>query len=270
MPNHWSQGLRRSSRILRALVTTYYAYMLEYRAELLFWIFSGTLPFILMGAWIEAAQTGRFGFSSQQFAQYYLAAFVARQMNFIWVIWEFEKEVNQGLLSPRLLQPIDPAWHHFISHVTERMVRLPMVAILVGIFFALYPSSFWIPSLGQVLGFAVAVSLAFCLRFLIQYTFAMAAFWLEKAVAIENVWFFLYLLGSGILAPLEVFPLEVRSAIEWTPFPYLIHFPATLLMGLPVNWGKALLVLGLWSGAFWVLNRWLWRKGLRRYSGMGA
>lgn len=260
----------RSGRVLRALGTTYYAYMLEYRAELLLWALSGLVPFILMGAWIQAAQSGQFSLSSIQFAQYYLAAFIARQMNVVWVIWEFEKEVNQGNLSSKLLQPIDPVWHHFVSHLAERCVRLPMIGLLVAIFFLLYPQSFWIPSLGNFCAFVGITLLAFCLRFLIQYTFAMAAFWMEKAAALEQAWFFIYLLGSGVLAPLEVFPPVVRSIVEWTPFPYLIHFPAALLMGLPVNWGQGLLAIGFWSGFFYSLNRFLWNRGLKIYSGMGA
>jgi ABC-2 type transport system permease protein len=28
--------------------------------------------------------------------------------------------------------------------------------------------------------------------------------------------------------------------------------------------------MGLWGLVFLVINRWLWRRGLRQYSGMGA
>ena len=31
------------------MLSVYYAYMVEYRAELLFWVLSGTFPLILMG-----------------------------------------------------------------------------------------------------------------------------------------------------------------------------------------------------------------------------
>ena len=56
----------------------------------------------------------------------------------------------------------------------------------------------------------------------------------------------------------------------WTPFPYMIHFPASILIGLPVNVGRGLLIMLDWIIIFWFLNRWLWRKGLKQYSGMGA
>ncbi len=189
--------MTKSIKIAKTLLVTYYAYMLEYRAELFLWALSGALPFILMGVWMQAAETGQFGLNSIDFARYFLAAFIVRQTNVVWVIWEFEKEVVQGRLSNRLLQPLDPVWHHFASHVSERFARLPFVCGLALLFFALYPQSFWLPSLGRFLLFLLVVVLAFCLRFLIQYTFALFAFWLERASAIEQFWFLIYLFLSG-------------------------------------------------------------------------
>lgn len=257
-------------RVIKTFLVTYYAYMLEYRAELFLWALSGSLPFILMGIWMKAAQTGQFGLRPVDFARYFLAAFIVRQSNVVWVIWEFEKEVIEGKLSPRLLQPIDPVWHHFLSHISERLARLPFIFGLILLFFALYPHSFWLPSLGNFLLFILVIFLAFCLRFLIQYTFAMFAFWIERAAALEQFWFLVYLFLSGIIAPLEVYPESIRNVVLWTPFPYLVHFPASILIGLPVDLGRGLLVMLSWGAAFFVLNRWLWRRGLKQYSGMGA
>jgi ABC-2 type transport system permease protein len=73
-----------------------------------------------------------------------------------------------------------------------------------------------------------------------------------------------------MIAPLDVFPETVRDVILWTPFPYLVYFPAALLTDLPVHIGQGLLVISVWGILFFFLNRWLWRRGLRHYSGMGA
>ncbi|MEO0537103.1 MAG: ABC-2 family transporter protein [Cyanobacteria bacterium P01_A01_bin.123] len=256
--------------VARTLLSVYYAYMVEYRAELLFWVLSGTFPLILMGIWTEAARSGQFGLSPTEFVRYFLAVFMVRQFTVVWVVWEFEREVLQGKLSPLLLQPIDPVWRHFFSHVAERFARLPFAMILIGFFLWLYPDARWMPSLkGWGLGLG-AIALSFCLRFLMQYTLAMLAFWTERASAIEQFFFLLYLFLSGMIAPLEMFPEAVRAVVLWTPFPYMIYFPASVLVGLPVDLGQGLLTIGLWGAVFFGINRWLWRKGLRQYSGMGA
>jgi ABC-2 type transport system permease protein len=252
------------------LFSVYYAYMLEYRSELILWVLSGSLPIILMGVWIQAAQGGNFGLTAVDFARYFFAVFLTRQITVVWVIFEFEKEVVEGKLSPRLLQPIDPVWHHLFSHLAERFARLPFVFLLFGLFFILYPQAFWLPSFTNLCLFLIAIVLVFLLRFAIQYTFAMFAFWTERATAIENFWFLFFLFLSGMIAPLEVFPPAVKEIVFLTPFPYLINFPASILVGMPVDIVKGFVGIFSWLIIFIVVNRCLWRAGLKRYSGMGA
>lgn len=264
------RSLRRALTITRTLLSVYYAYMVEYRAELMFWVLSGSLPLILLGVWTEAAQGGDFALSSADFARYFLAVFLTRQLTVVWVIWDVEKEVVQGKLSFRLLQPLDPGWHHFAGHAAERLARIPFIAVLIALFFGLYPEALWMPSPTRLLLFAVAVTLAFCLRFLAQYTFAMFAFWIERAVAIERFWFLFYLFLSGMAAPLAMFPPAIAQIAMWTPFPYLIYFPVAVLLELDTPVAQGFGAMLIWLLLFGITNRYLWRKGLQRYSGMGA
>jgi ABC-2 type transport system permease protein len=254
----------------KVFLSVYYAYMVEYRAELILWVLANSLPLIMMGVWTQAAAGGGFSLFAIDFARYFICVFLIRQITIVWVVWEFEKEVVEGKLSPRLLQPIDPVWHHVAGHLAERLARMPFTIALMALFFVLYPQSFWVPSGVEVVLAIAAIMIAFILRFLIQYTFAMFAFWTERATAIEQFWFLFYLFLSGMIAPLNVFPEGVKAIVMWTPFPYLIYFPASLLVGLPVNVGQGFGVMLAWSLLFWIINRWLWRRGLRHYSGMGA
>jgi ABC-2 type transport system permease protein len=260
-------------KILRKILTllsVYYAYMVEYRAELILWVLAGALPIILMGVWIQAAQGGEFALTPADFARYFITVFFVRQVTVVWVIWEFEKEIVEGKLSSRLLQPLDPVWRHVAAHLSERVARLPFALLLVFLFFTLYPQAVWLPSWWQLLLFSIACILSFILRFVIQYTFAMFAFWTERASALENFWFLFYLFLSGLIAPLDVFPATVRTVVMFTPFPYLIHFPVSLLVGLPVDVAGGFLAILAWIFIFFAVNRLLWLGGLKHYSGMGA
>lgn len=257
-------------RKITTFLTVYYAYMLEYRAELLLWVLANSLPLIMMGVWSQAATEGQFSLTALDFARYFISVFIVRQFTIVWVIWDFEREIVEGKLSPRLLQPIDPVWHHVAGHISERLARLPFSAGLVILFFVLYPQAFWWPSpLGLVWG-CLATALAFILRFIIQYTFAIFAFWVERATAIEQLWFLFYLFLSGMIAPLDLFPQAVQAVVVWTPFPYLIYFPVSLLIGLPTPIAKGFGIMLAWCVLGLVMNRWLWRRGIKHYSGMGA
>jgi ABC-2 type transport system permease protein len=252
------------------LLSVYYAYMLEYRSELILWVLAGSLPIIMMGIWVEAAQGGQFGLKPVDFSRYFFAVFLARQMSVVWVIYDFEKEVIEGKLSPKLLQPLDPVWHHVANHLGERAARMPFIFLVSILFFVIYPEAFWLPSIANLLLFILAALMAFALRFIIQYTFAMFAFWTERATALENLWYLFFLFLSGLIAPLDVFPESVRNVVMFTPFPYIINFPASILAGIPVDITRGFLSILSWFFIFLGANRFLWRMGLKRYSGMGA
>lgn len=257
-------------RKARVLAATSYAHMLEYRAEIVLWMLAGLFPFILMGVWSKASAGGSFVYDDLQFSRYFTAVFIVRQLTVVWVIWEFETLVVEGRLSPYLLQPIDPVWRHVAGHITERLARAPFMLALLALFFLCRPEVFWLPSLRSAVLGSLFIGVAFALRFLIQYTFAMLAFWTERASALQGLWFLLYLFLSGLAAPLAVYPDWARRIADATPFPYLIDLPARFLAGLPAEvWPGAGIVAAWMLGAL-ALNRFLWRRGLRRYSGMGA
>lgn len=253
-----------------ALLSVSYAYMLAYRAELVLWALANSLPFILMGAWTKAADSGAFALSSIEFARYFLAVFIVRQLTVVWVIWEFEWDVVKGRLSSQLLMPLDPIWRHLAAHVAERAARLPFSALIIVGFFVLYPSALWLPSARDIALALSFVVFAFLLRFAMQYALAMLAFWTERASSVEQVWMLFYLFLSGLIAPLEVFPEAVRDVAMLTPFPYVVYFPVRLLLGGDVDvWGGLAIMLA-WTAAFFLLQRVLWRAGVARYSAMGA
>ena len=86
-------SFQRALTIARILLSVYYAYMMEYRAELVLWVLSGTFPLIFMGLWAQAAQSGHFSLAPRELIQYFLSVFLVRQFTVVWVIWEFEREL---------------------------------------------------------------------------------------------------------------------------------------------------------------------------------
>ncbi|MEX0776263.1 MAG: ABC-2 family transporter protein [Phycisphaeraceae bacterium] len=261
----------------RVLLSVYLAYMSEYRAELFLWALAGLLPFVMMGIWMQASAAAGDAMSMTplDMQRYFLAVFIIRQMTVVWVIWEFEFHVVSGRLSPYLLQPLDPAWRFIAQHICDQIIRVPFAMLLVVVFFVLYPQALWMPDPLAVLQAAVLIALAFAARFLMQYSLATGCFWFERIGGMEQLLFMAYLFLSGLVAPLERFPEAVRTFALWTPFPYMVYVPAQLLTGIRtpgfhVSFMQGLLVMVGWVAVFFVINRWLWRRGLRNYSAMGA
>lgn len=259
-------------RLARALFAHAFATMTEYRAEITIWVVSGSLPLVMMALWIGMAADGPVGgYGAADFAAYFLLVFFVRQMTGAWVVWELDRAIRLGELSPRLLRPLDPMWQDVADHAAEKLVRLPIIGlpVLAGLWWAearlaLEPAA--------LLGFVALVFGAAALRFFQQYAFSLLAFWTDQAVGLERVFFSLMLVFSGSLAPLDLYPEAVRAVIPYTPFPYLVDVPVQVLLGRIEGAAlvQALVVQAVWVALF-VLLRWgLWRAGLRRYAAVGA
>jgi ABC-2 type transport system permease protein len=271
--------MRHWLRVTGVLLSSQYALMLEYRAEIVLWALSGVLPLIMLGVWSGAGAAADLGLSPQQLGRYFIAAFVVRQFTVVWVIHVFEEDNLQGRLSPYLLQPLQPLWRYLCSHLAEQATRLPIVAGILALLMLLQPGGFAPPSAGALLLGVLAIQLAFLVRFLLQSLITMLCFWSERAAALDRLLMIPYLFLSGLVAPIESFPEGVRTFALATPFPWLMAFPAGLLAGMegpgaagggfgPVATG--FMVLLGWGALLLPLTLLFWRLGVRRYSAMGA
>jgi ABC-2 type transport system permease protein len=260
----WRKGL--------ALFEHAFATMSEYRAEIVIWMISGSLPLVMMAMWIGLAADGPVGgYGASDFAAYFLAVFLVRQLTVVWVVWELDREIRLGELSPKLLLPIDPLWKHAIENLAEKVVRLPLVVVpvLAGLWWAGAQLPLTVASLG---GFVLLLTGAWMIRFFQQYATGLLTFWTDQTVGLERVWFSVSLVLSGALAPLDLFPDRVRALLPYTPFPYLVDVPVRALLGQLTGPEllQAFVVQAAWGSAFIIGSRWLWRHGLRRYGAVGA
>jgi ABC-2 type transport system permease protein len=123
-----------------------------------------------------------------------------------------------------------------------------------------------------LIAFMLALVGAWLLSFLIQYINGLLAFWITQAVAVFDLWFGLWTIFSGYLIPLELLPSGVRQAAYWLPFRYQLAVPLEIITG-------RLRGAELWSSfglqVFWIvamygLYRVLWRRGIKKYSAVGA
>lgn len=272
-------------RIMKAFFNAYYALMTTYRAEIFLWALATSLPLIMMGIWVQAGASGAFaGFTSVDAARYFIAVFIARQLTICWVLYEFEYDVVSGRLSAMLLHPVNPIWRYILMHAGEQATRLPFSLVFIALSVFIFPEALWgsadrpglwVPPWWRVLLAIFCGYLAFVLRFFIAYTISMFAFWIERVSALEGINFLPYLFLSGLVVPLQTLPEGLQSAILWTPYPYMLWFPAQLIAAPPEAMPPLLIVRGLATIAGWILlfaliQRLLWRRGLRHYSAMGA
>ena len=275
MGRRLTQALREWVQLYSQQFKTTFATMLQYRASLFIWMISSILePVVYLIVWstVSNGSGGSVGsYTAGGFAAYYIAFMLVNQVTYTWVMWEYEYRVRQGSLSFALLKPVHPIHSDISDNLSSKLITLPVLLVIAGgLALIFHPTAAW--SLWAILAFIPALLLAFLVRFLLEWTLALAAFWTTRVTAINQVYFVLMLFLAGQIAPLTLFPKWIQIVSAILPFRWMLGFPVELVLGrlTPVQALEGLAAQAVWCGISLVLIRVIWRAGVRVYSAVGA
>jgi len=269
------EELRALQRLYSQQFKTTFASMLQYRASLFIWMISSVLePLIYLIVWstVSNGSGGSVGgYTPGGFAAYYIAFMLVNQVTYTWIMWEYEYRVRQGSLSFALLKPVHPIHSDISDNLSSKLITLPIllvIGVLLALIFKPVASITW----WAVLAFIPALFLAFLVRFLLEWTLALAAFWTTRVSAINQVYFVLMLFLAGQIAPLTLFPRWIQIVADILPFRWMLGFPVELVLGrlTPAQALQGLAAQGAWVVLSLIAIRVVWREGVRVYSAVGA
>jgi ABC-2 type transport system permease protein len=244
-----------------------------YRAEFLVWMLATTMPLVMLAVMSAMAREGPVGsFDRRGFIAYYLVTLIVRQMTGAWVAWEMVREIKEGSLALRLLRPIHP----LASYTADSLAAIPMRALvalpIAIVMLVLVAGQDVSHDPVQIAIFVLALAGAWLLNFAVSAIFGTLALYIESSLQVWELWFGCFMLLSGYLVPLSLFPRWLEKTARVLPFSYLQAFPVETLMGMHDR-HAALVGLGLqllWAAGAWTLLLFLWKRGLRRFGAFGG
>ena len=252
-----------------------FASMFQYRAALFIWmIWQVSEPLVLLVVWSVVATTSGGdvgGYSASTFAAYYVLLMIVNQLTYTWIMYEFEYRIREGALSEKLLKPVHPIHSDIADNISSKMISFPIILAAATAIAFIFHASFSFQPWAILLGIPV-IFLAFLIRFMLEWTLALAAFWTTRVGAVNQTYFMFILIFSGQLAPLTLLPQAVQVAGQILPFYWMIGFPVRLLLG-QLSVSEALFGIGvqiLWAAISIMLMRAVWRSGVKVYSAVGA
>jgi ABC-2 type transport system permease protein len=261
--------------VYRAQFKATIALQLQYRVMLTIWlVWTVVEPVVYLVVWSTVARStgGQIGgYGPTDFAAYFLLAMWVTQLTFTWLMWEFEFRIRHGQFSPKLLRPIHPIHADIAENVTYKVltafVLVPVTGLLVYLF---QPTA--ATTLADAALFVPALALAFVLRFVSGWALALAAFWTTRVSAINQLFFTVQIFLSGQMVPLSVLPDWLQVVTWLLPFRWMVAFPVELglgrLDGRQIAVGFAVQLL--WTAAWLLGVRLLWKSAIRRYTAVGA
>lgn len=183
------------------------------------------------------------------------------------------RDIREGSLKKYLLQPLDMIGYllayraaHKTAYITTSSIPYALLFVLCAGYFDGFPDPL------TFAGYLLALFLGFLIGFFFEACLGMTGFWLLEVTSLLWVIATLNYFISGQMIPLDLLPEFWANLLKALPFQYLAYFPAVVFLG-KVQGSQllhALLLEILWVLLLVLITRWLFHRGLRRYSAFGG
>jgi ABC-2 type transport system permease protein len=266
-------SVRASLRAMPVMLRIGFAEALAYRAEMLIWILSTTMPLVMLAMWSAVARdapVGRFG--EDRFVAYFLAMFIVRQLTGSWTFWSINMEVREGTLALRILRPVHPLLQYAAQSLAELPVRSLLGVPVATVILIVVAGGEIVrdPVLWAI--WALSIAGGWLITLMVNFAIGILSLFIESSAKVMDVWLALFFVFSGYMVPVELFPPFLRSAIDWMPFRYQLGLPVEIMTGLHGREEALGLLARQWAmfAVFLGLVTVMWRRGVRRFAAYGG
>jgi ABC-2 type transport system permease protein len=229
---------------------------------------------IYAGAAAKGADAQLAGYTLKQMIAYLLLVHISRMFSSMpGLAAGIARDIREGTLKKYLLQPIDMIAYlvsyraaHKVAYIMTSALPYALLFFLCRKYFDTFPDA-----LASV-AYVVSLFLAFAIGFFFEACIGMIGFWFLEVTSllyiVNGVAYFI----SGQMFPLDLLPPFWAWLLKHMPFQYMAYFPAAIFVrkveGSELLYG--LLGEFVWAAVFMLAARWLYFRGLRRYSAFGG
>ena len=185
---------------------------------------------------------------------------------------DLSEQIFEGYITKYVVMPVRYRTLALARWLQYTGLHLALAMVLWAAGRLLLPA--WWPRLAGAVPVLEALVLAllgsYCL-FLLYFTVHALAFWLHVVWSLLGCVRMAAMFLMGQVLPLSLMPHDAERVMAWT-FPYWTAFaPVVIATGRPgaPSFGRGLVVLAAWTVALQALAAFTWRRGLRRYGGVG-
>lgn len=246
----------------------------QYRANLVGWFIVGIIPAITLAfVWLAilGEKTDIGGFSKGDFIVYYFFMSVGWYLVGGTFGYALGTSIKNGSVNITLLKPYNIALDAGVREQAWKIISLGIALPITAIFFYLFKDIIHINlSLFEIALLIISLMLGGIIFALVEAIVGLGAFWVTESwplVMLKD--FTLSLLGARLI-PFTLMPIYVQFVANILPFKYMFYVPLSILLKKAENPLFDVLVQGLFVIILFLLYKFIWNCGIRRYEAIGG
>ena len=255
---------------------------LVYRGDFALGTLMRFLPIItqifLWSAIFETIRDGRTiaGYQFEDVVAYYLLTMLARAFSSMPGLSSgIALQIRNGEIKKFLVQPVDFIGFLLLTRMAHKFAYYSVAALPFAFVFFLCRGYFiegW-PAPEVVAAFLLSLSMGFALGFFLEACIGLIGFWFLEVSSLLFIYMLLSFFLSGHMFPLDMLEeTGVAWLVEWLPLKYLAYFPAAVFLEKiqGAELVRGLVIEAVWLMFFILLSRFMFQRGVHRYSGYGG
>lgn len=232
-------------------------------------------PLMVLFFWRGAFQGGKeplIGWSFQSITTYYLLLVVAG--SFLQVHIEEDvarRDIQSGFLSQYLLRPFPYILMKYFSELPWRLIQGFFGVVILIIFSLFFENLSFVHDVGSIAASLLIIILASLISFFFKMIVGLSALWIIEYHGLQELISVIDVIFAGFIMPLALFPPLMKTIAYILPFAYIIYFPVISLLGKLTGPEvlKTISIQIMWLVVFWLMYKQIWRKGVKKFSGLG-
>ncbi len=206
-------------------------------------------------------------------ARYYLGYFLYLILQLGSMNWRFERamiaEINNGAVNALLLRPSSFFEYHMGQLLGQKLITALAMLPIISFIAWRWDLPFHAERLPMVFLMGICYVI---LLFSLHFAVASMAFFFDNVYSLNNSKNMIIWILTGELMPLDLLPSPIREWIIALPFSCGFYIPAAYLSGrIEIDvFLRGFISLAIGGVAFGLLAQFVWKRGVRRYSGTGA
>jgi len=206
---------------------------------------------------------------------YYLITMIARAFSSMpGLASGVAQQIREGEIKRYLVQPVDLIGFLLLQRIAHKLAYYTIAVLPFALVFFLCRDYFvkgWPPP-PVLFAFVGSLVMGFLIGFFLEAAIGMIGFWFLEVSSLLFIYMLFSFFLSGHMFPLTLLPPEVEWFVQLLPLKYLAYFPAAVFLGkipeedLPAE----MAIEAAWLAFFIVLCRFMYARGVNRYSGFGG
>lgn len=263
-------------RFLRILLL-HFEHITEHRARSFVWFLISLfnpLLFVLFwkGAFQGKSEIATSWTFSVMTSYYFLLTFVSAALTAHIEGDVSEEDIKKGGLVQYLLKPYSYFWMKFYEGLHYRLLNGAYGLITLLIFLSIFGiRATFVNNTISILLIVPIIVLAYFLSFIFKMIVGIIAFWTTEIRGFYSLVDIVLLIFAGYIMPVTLLIHPLEALAKNLPFAYMIYYPVTAIQG-KYNPYELMQIIGvqiIWLMALLAIYQFLWKRGLREFTGVG-